>query len=326
MTPTTTATSFWIAEKERGELIEAPLPPPNEQELRIRTLYTGISRGTESLVFTGGVPASEHERMRAPFQSGDFTFPIKYGYMNVGQVEQGPEHLLGKTVFCLFPHQTHFNIAMESATVIPNGIPPKRAVLAANMETAVNALWDAQPCVGDKISVVGAGVLGSLVAYLASRITGCEVELIDVNPERAAIAKAFGIEFAQPQHAQHHRDLVIHSSATEQGLNKALELAGFEAMVLELSWYGDRKISINLGGTYHSQRLQIKSSQVGHVALRQRSRWSYQRRLELALSLLADPCLDTLISGESPFPELPNTLSWLNSAGNTSLCHRISYT
>lgn len=325
MTSNKTATAFWITQKECGELIPEHLPPPTDSELRIRTLFSGISRGTETLVFAGNVPKSEHDRMRAPFQSGDFTFPVKYGYMNVGQVEQGPEPLLGKCVFCLFPHQTAFNVPIESVTLLPEDVPPDRAVLAANMETAINALWDAQPGIGDKISVVGAGVLGSLVAYLAARITGCEVQLVDVNSERASIASILGVEFAQPHEAQRNRDLVIHTSATEKGLNNALELAGFEAVVLELSWYGVRPISLNLGGAFHSQRLQLKSSQVGHIAERQRSRWDYKRRLKLALSQLSDPCLDVLISGQGHFSELPETLRWLNSADNTSLCHRITY-
>jgi len=321
----TSATAFWISERERGELVKLDIPSPADTELRIRTLYTGISRGTETLVFAGRVPEDEHDRMRAPFQSGDFSFPVKYGYINVGTVEQGPHHLQGKTVFCLFPHQTLFNVPIESVTVLPAQLPPERAVLAANMETAINALWDAQPRVGDRISVVGAGVLGSLIAYLAARIVACEVQLIDVNPERAQIAKALGIEFAQPEQAQRNQDLVIHTSATEQGLNLALALAGFEATVLELSWYGNRPVSINLGSAFHSQRLNLKSSQVGHVASSQRPRWDYQRRLQLALSRLKDPCLDVLISGESHFSQLPETLQWLSSSDNTSLCHRITY-
>ena len=319
------STAFWISSVATGELIETTLPEPAGHEVRVRTLYSGISRGTESLVFSGKVPHSEHERMRAPFQEGEFGFPVKYGYINVGVVEQGPVALQGQTVFCLFPHQTRFNVPLESVTVIPSNVPPARAVLTANMETAINAIWDAQPCIGDRLSVIGAGVLGTLVAYLASRIVGCEVQLIDVNPERAELAKRLGLSFALPKPAARDRDIVIHTSASANGLNCALELAGFEATVLELSWFGSHSPAINLGQAFHSQRLQIKSSQVGHVAPVQRSRWSYQRRLALALSLLEDERLDHLISGESAFDELPETIAWLNTDGNTSLCHRIKY-
>ena len=319
------STAFWISSVASGELIETTLPEPAVNEVRVRTLYSGISRGTETLVFSGKVPASEHERMRAPFQEGDFSFPVKYGYINIGIVEQGPAALQGQTVFCLYPHQTCFNVPSELVTVIPANVPPARAVLAANMETAINAIWDAQPCIGDRLSIVGAGVLGTLVAYLASRIVGCEVQLIDINPERAELATCLGLAFALPQSAARDRDIVIHTSASAAGLNCALELAGFEATVLELSWFGSQSPAINLGQAFHSQRLQIKSSQVGHVATVQRSRWTYQRRLALALSLLDDERLDHLISGESAFCDLPATLSWLNTDGNTSLCHRIKY-
>lgn len=318
-------TSFWISAPAQGELIESSLPAPTAHEVRVRTLYSGISRGTETLVFSGKVPSSEHARMRAPFQEGEFSFPLKYGYMNVGVVEHGPDALEGQTVFCLYPHQTCFNVPVESITPIPASVPPERAVLAANMETAINALWDAQPGIGDQISVVGAGVLGTLVAYLASNVIGCEVQLIDINPDRAGLAKSLALDFAQPEKAAHNRDIVIHTSASSAGLNCAIELAGFESTVLELSWFGSQSPNINLGGAFHSQRLQIKSSQVGHIATAQRSRWSYQRRLALALSLLDDNRLDNLISGESAFCDLPATLSWLNHAENTSLCHRIRY-
>ena len=339
------ASALWITGISQSEIRQEALPAPLQNEVRIKTLYTGISRGTESLVYSGGVPASEHQRMRAPFQEGEFTFPVKYGYVNVGEVQLGPESLQGRRVFSLYPHQTHFNIAADAVTVLPEGVLPERAVLTANMETAINALWDAQPAIGDNISVVGAGLVGCLVAYLASRIAGCTVQLIDINDQRATIADSLGVNFAQPSEAQGDQDLVIHSSATEQGLNTALELAGFEATILELSWFGNRNPSISLGGAFHSRRLQIKSSQVGSIATSQRVRWNYQRRLQLALSQLTDPALDVLISGESPFSQLPETLARIagkstpatdsrkngaHVASQTSireqtLCHRITY-
>lgn len=320
-----TTTAFWINSKQEGELRTSPLPKPAQGEVQVRTLYSAISRGTETLVFNGNVPESEHARMRAPFQEGEFSFPVKYGYINVGIVEKGPDELLQKHVFCLYPHQTRFNVPAHAVTILPSNIPPQRAVLAANMETAVNALWDAQPNIGDRISVVGAGVLGSMAAYLAAEIKGCEVQLIDVNPDRASLAETLGVEFAKPHNASANRDLIIHASATGAGLDTALSLAGFEATVLELSWFGSQRTSITLGGSFHSQRLQIKCSQVGHVATNQRARWDYARRLRLALSLLDDSRLDALVSGESEFARLPETLQWLSATGNTSLCHRISY-
>lgn len=319
------ATAFWITATMQSEIRPVVLPPCTEDQVRIRTLFTAISRGTESLVYKGKVPPTEYERMRAPFQEGNFPYPLKYGYINVGRVEQGPDNFLGKNIFCLFPHQTQYVVPVSAITVLPDGVPPERAVLCANMETAVNALWDAAPAIGDKITIVGGGVVGCLVAWLAARIPGCDVELVDIKTECADVATALGARFCTPNEASDERDLIIHASASEQGLHTALDLAAFEATVLELSWYGDTEIRVPLGGAFHSKRLQLRSSQVGHIALSQRARWSYSRRLNLAMSFLHEPVLDQLISGESTFKELPETLKQLATEGRYTLCHRIRY-
>lgn len=319
------ADAFWITGESTGEIRTTSLPEPSPNDVTVSTLYSAISRGTESLVFRGAVPSSEHQRMRAPFQEGDFPWPVKYGYINVGQVEQGPEPLKGQTVFCLFPHQSHYVVAADAVTVVPATIPASRAVLCANLETAINALWDAQPSLGDHITVVGAGVVGCLVAWLAAAIPGCDVELVDINTGRAELAALLGARFRLPGEAQKDRDLVIHASASEQGLSTSLSLAGFESTVLELSWYGDRQVQVPLGQAFHSQRLQIRCSQVGHIAPGQRARWSYQRRLALAMKLLADDRLDALISGESDFATLPQSYAELMDGGQDVLCHRIRY-
>ena len=320
-----TATAFWITGKQRGELRTTELPPNGNDEVRVRTLYSAISLGTEALIYNNAVPVTEYQRMRAPFQEGEFPAPIKYGYMNVGQVEDGPTTLRGRSVFCLYPHQTHYIVPTDAVTLLPAGIPAERAVLAANLETAINALWDASVSIGDRITIVGAGVVGCLVGWLAKNIPGCDVELIDINTERAAVCKALGLKFSLPENAQDNRDLLIHTSATQNGLTTALQLAGFEATILELSWYGDKLITIALGGAFHSKRLQLRSSQVGQIAPSQRSRWNYKRRLTLALSLLTDDTLDYLISGESAFTDLPQTFQYLVNEGRHSLCHRIKY-
>lgn len=294
-------------------------------DVRVRTLYTGVSRGTESLVWQGRVPVSEYQRMRAPFQDGDFPFPVKYGYSSVGIVEEGPEALCGKPVFCLYPHQSRYVVPVDAVTPVPEAVPAGRAVLTANLETAINALWDAAPLVGDRISVIGAGVVGSLVAWLAAAIPGTDVELVDINPDRAPVAERLGVRFCLPESAATERDMVLHASASEAGLATALSVAGTEARVLELSWYGDRSVSVPLGQAFHSRRLELRASQVGMIAPRQRARWDYRRRLTLALQLLHSEALDVLISGESEFQELPATMDRLVMTGRDVLCHRISY-
>ncbi|MDI1258918.1 zinc-binding alcohol dehydrogenase [Aquabacterium sp.] len=320
------AQACWLTEPGHAELRTENLPEPGPDQVLVRTLHSGISRGTETLVFRGEVPSSEFDRMRAPFQAGDFPAPVKYGYTSVGRVEQGPAHLMGQTVFCLYPHQTHYVVPATAVHVLPPSVPPTRAVLAANMETAVNALWDAGPRVGDRIAVVGGGTVGLLVAWLAARMPGCQVQLVDTQEARRPVAKQLHVDFALPDAARDEADLVIHASGQSAGLATALNLAAFEATVLELSWYGERPVNVPLGGAFHSRRLTLKSSQVGQVATAQRARWSHLRRFELALSLLSDPVLDALITNASPFADLPEVLARLSASRlDATLCHRIDY-
>jgi hypothetical protein len=318
--------AFWITAPNQGEILQERLLPLPDDWVRVRTRFSGISRGTEGLVFRGEVPASEYQRMRAPFQEGEFPAPVKYGYINVGEVEQGPAELLGRAVYCLYPHQTRYQVPASAVTPLPDGLPPGRAVLAANMETAINGLWDAAPRIGDRISVVGGGTLGCLVAWLAGRIPGCRVELVDTNPARAPLAKALGVEFREPAAATADADLVVHASGAPAGLATALELAGFEATVLELSWFGSRPVTVPLGQAFHQRRLTLRSSQVGSVATAQRARWDYRRRMGLALSLLADDdVLDQLITGEDGFDDLPRVQARLAVDPGDTLLHRIRY-
>jgi NADPH:quinone reductase-like Zn-dependent oxidoreductase len=319
------ARAFWIAAPGRGEIRSEPIREPGHDEVLVETLFSGISRGTETLVFEGRVPTSEHERMRAPFQAGRFPAPVKYGYMSVGRVSHGPEALQGRAVFCLYPHQTRYIVPADAVYALPPDVPAERAVLAANVETAVNALWDGAPRLGDRIAVVGAGTVGCLVAWLAARIPGAEVELIDVDPDKAGAAAALGVPFCLPDRARPEADLVVHASGSPAGLGTALRLAAFEATVLEVSWYGDRQVAAPLGEAFHSRRLTLKSSQVGAVPPDRRARWPLRRRMELALRLLAARELDALIDGESAFEDLPALLPALARASAGRLCHRIRY-
>ena len=319
------ARSFWVVGPGCGEIRAETLREPTDQEVLVRTLYSGISRGTEALVFNGAVPASEFERMRAPFQAGDFPAPVKYGYNNVGLVEQGPSGMQGRVVFCLYPHQTRYVVPAEAVYLVPDDVPAERVVLAANLESAVNGLWDAVPRIGDRIAIIGAGTLGCLVSWLAAKIPGCSVELIDIDPDKASVAAALGVIFQSPQHAAAGADLVIHASATEEGLSTALRLAGFEAKVIELSWYGNRQPAVPLGEAFHSRRLSLRASQVGAIAPAQRDRWTSRRRMELVLRLLGYSALDALITGESNFDELPTLMQSIGMAPKGTLCHRIVY-
>ncbi|MGC4789121.1 zinc-dependent alcohol dehydrogenase [Micromonospora sp. DT178] len=319
------ARAFWLRTPGEGEIRSAPLAAPGPDEVLVRSRYSGVSRGTETLVFAGRVPADQHAAMRAPFQEGDFPAPVKYGYLNVGVVEQGPDELRGRTVFCLHPHQSAYVVPAGAVVPVPDGVPPARAVLAGTVETAVNALWDAAPLVGDRVSVVGGGMVGCCVAALLARFPGVRVELVDTDPVRASVAAALGVDFAPPQEAAGGRDLVVHASASAAGLQRSLELLRPEGTVVELSWYGDRSVALALGGAFHSGRLTVRGSQVGAVAPARRDSRSFADRLGLALELLADPAFDALLTGESRFAELPDVLARLTAGSLPALCHLITY-
>lgn len=319
------AQALWYSGPGQADIRQETLAPPGAGDVRVRALFGAISRGTEALVLAGRVPESEFERMRAPFMAGHFPYPVKYGYATVGRIEGGTEALLGRTVFTLHPHQNVFNIPASAAVVLPENLPPQRAVLAANMETALNAVWDAAPGPADRIAIVGAGVVGSLVAYLCGRIPGTEVTLVDINPARAELAKTLGIGFAKPETANGDCDLVVHASGHAAGLGTALALAGEEATVLELSWYGDASVAAPLGGGFHSRRLRLVSSQVGRIAPSHRPRWTHGRRLAAALDLLADARLDALLAPAVAFEDLPRRLPDILDASRGVLCQLIAY-
>ena len=321
MTSPQTARAFWVTAPGAGEIREETLVTPGTGEVLVEATYSGVSRGTEALVHAGRVPESEFERMRCPFQAGDFPAPVKYGYASVGVAQTGT--YAGQAVFCLYPHQSAYVVPESALVPLPHGVPPERAVLAANLETALNAVWDAAPRAGDRVSVVGAGVVGCLVAHLLAQIPGTEVELVDVAPARLAIAEALGVGFASPGGAERERDLVIHASGRPEGAPLALSLAAHEGTIVELSWYGDQAVTLPLGRDFHVRRLTLRSSQVGTVSPAARRRFTHRARLELALSLLRDERLERLIDAETTLADLPATLQRLATSGG--LCTRVRY-
>jgi threonine dehydrogenase-like Zn-dependent dehydrogenase len=319
------AHAFWLSTPGRGEIRPVTLPEPGPGDVLVRTLRSGVSRGTETVVFRGRVPPEQYATMRAPFQEGEFPGPVKYGYLNVGVVERGPAELDGRTVFCLYPHQTAYVVPAGAVTVVPADVPPRRAVLAGTVETAVNALWDAAPLVGDRVAVVGAGMVGCTVARLLSRFPAVQVTLVDVIAERAEAAAALGVGFAAPDEATGGRDLVVHTSATSAGLQLSLDLLGPEGTVIDLSWYGDTDVRLSLGGAFHSRRLGLRASQVGTISPARSGSRTTADRLALALELLRDPAFDALVTGESPFAELPAVMGRLASGSLPALCHTVTY-
>ena len=328
---TRVARALWYTAPGKVELRAVPLRPLQPGEALVRTLWSGISRGTERLVLSGAVSPGEHQSMRAPLQEGDFPFPVKYGYCATGVVEDGPRELIGRTVFCLHPHQDLFIAPVNMLALVPDAIPARRATLAANMETALNAHWDAGTGPGDRIAVVGAGVVGLMVAHLAARIPGTEVVVFDVDAGRRALVEALGAKFSLSPRSSRGEgenfdaDVVFHASVSAAGLNAAIGLAGMEGTIVELSWYGDKTVGVDLGGAFHSRRLKLVSTQVGQVSPGRRPRWSYARRLAAALSLLSDPALDALVGETIAFEEGPVRLPQILMPGAPGLAPVIGY-
>jgi 2-desacetyl-2-hydroxyethyl bacteriochlorophyllide A dehydrogenase len=317
--------ALWSVGPGRMALRSATVPAPGPGEVCVAARFSGVSPGTERLVLSGKVPESEWSRMRAPFQEGDFPFPVKYGYAGVGEIVAGDPDRLGETVFVLYPHQSLYCVPAEAALPLPEGVPAARGILAANMETALNGLWDGNASPGDHIAVVGGGIIGLLVAHLAARIPGTKVTVVDVDPAREIRARALGAGFATPETAPQDQDLVFHASGHPAGLDTALSLAGLEARVVEMSWYGTAPVTATLGGAFHSRRLTLRSSQVGRVPADRQARWSYGRRLSTALSLLREPALDALISPPVALTEAPERIPALLGPEGGGLMPLISY-
>jgi 2-desacetyl-2-hydroxyethyl bacteriochlorophyllide A dehydrogenase len=320
------ARALWTVAPGRAEIRDEELARPGPEQALVRTLASGISRGTERLVLDGRVPASQWAAMRAPLMAGEFPFPVKYGYAAVGVVEDGPAGLRGRRVFCLHPHQDRFVAPASMCIPVPEGVPDRRAVLAANAETAVNILWDARPLVGERALVVGAGVVGLLAAALLARVPGLDLAVCDSDPSRAGAAAALGLRFCAPEAAPGERDLVVHASGNPDGVRLALGSAGFEGRIVEASWFGDRPVSLPLGEAFHARRLSLVSSQVGAVATGMRGRRSHAERLALALALLEDARFDALLGpATTPFDELPAALPALLAAGSGGGCPVVTY-
>lgn len=324
MSSSVNANALWIVDTDRCELRDEILRDLEDGAVRVRMLYSGVSRGTERLVLQGKVPPSEAERMRGPHMGGDFPFPVKYGYAAVGRVEEGPSPLVGRVVFCLHPHQDMFIVPASAVTPLPEGLPAERGVLAANMETALNIVWDAKVTAGDRVCVFGAGVVGLLVAHLCAGMPGTEVTLVDPEASRRALADGFDLRFETPSSLDGEFDVLINASASDAALGQAINHAGSEARIVEASWHGEKPVTIPLGGAFHSRRLTLASSQVGSIPASHAARWDFSRRLAKALELLRDPRLDALISGESAFRDIETDYPAI-LADPATLCHRIRY-
>ncbi|UXM92400.1 zinc-dependent alcohol dehydrogenase [Paenarthrobacter sp. JL.01a] len=318
------ATAYWVTKSGDGELRPEAIENPKEEEALVRTLYSGVSRGTERVVHEGRVPERVADLMQAPHQEGEFPGPVKYGYLSVGVVEQGPEEWIGKTIFSLHPHQDFYVVPTSQLTPIPADVPARRAVLTGIVEVAINAIWEAGPRLGDRVAVVGGGLVGGVLATLLRKYPLSRLQLVDADPEKRNLADKLGIEFAEPGNADNDNDIVFHCSASNDGLKLSLQLAGDDSDVIELSWFADKEVTLPLGEDFHARRLNIRSSQVGAVALPRRHRRTNAQRLQEAAAQLKDPLFDTFLTSECQFQSLPSTLVKLFERPG-GFCHVVAY-
>jgi threonine dehydrogenase-like Zn-dependent dehydrogenase len=313
----TGARALWLEAPGRAALRDAELPPLAAGWSRVRAISSAISPGTERLVATGRVPAEVAETMRCPYMEGEFSFPVKYGYSLVGQLDDG------RLVHVLHPHQELAHVRTSDVRLVPDGISPERATLAANLETAVTALWDARIAPGERALVIGFGIVGSLVARLLSRVAGVEVTVVDRDAAKRELAASLGFHAMAEPAADY--DVAFGASGAPEEVQVALDAVGDEGRVVELSWLGTREVRLQLGGTFHSGRKQLLASQVSHIPPYLRGRWDYARRTRLVFELLRDPAFDAHITRTVAFEELPRFYEELCAGGAGGLSIAVRY-
>lgn len=321
------AREYWTEAAGSGGIRAADIPAPGPGEVLIETEVSGISPGTETLVHRGQVPAEVADLMAAPHQLGTLDFPVSHGYLNVGVVRRGPAELLGRRVFTLSGHRSHLVVPESACHVVAAEVPSERALLAGVAEVGLNAVWESQASLADRIAVIGGGLVGLVTALLAARVSPARLQVIETDPRRRAAAGELGLDAVPPEQADGDNDVVLHTSATQQGLRRSLEITGDDATVVEMSWYGDRQPPVPLGADFHARRLRLLASQVGEVAVPKRHRRSRRQRLGAALGLLDDR-FDALVTGSSPLERLPKVMDDFAEGADwtrSQLLHVVTY-
>lgn len=318
-------TALWHLSETHSEIRQIPSVLFLEGYCEIKALYSLISTGTERLVASGKVPEELHASMQVPYMEGSFSLPVKYGYSLVGEVVDGPENLKRKIVHLLHPHQDYCVVLAEDVFVIPREIPSQRAILASNLETALNALWDSGVSAGDKVMVAGFGIIGSLVVRLLTLMPAVQVMVIDTDPNRKKLAETMGFSTAHAEELDADFDLAFHCSGHETGLQTCIDKAGPEGKVIEMSWYGNKPVTLNLGGTFHSQRKSIISSQVSSLPASKQARWNFYRRKQVVFELLKNPAFDQHIAATIAFQELPALFEKIRKGQTDALSYGVSY-
>ena len=319
------AHGLWFLGANQFSIREETLRSPSTPYCVVKSICSGISQGTEQLVYSEAVPESIQHQMRCPYMGGDFPFPIKYGYSLVGEVVEGPENIVGRNVHMLHPHQDYGCVHPRDIYLLDDGILPEKAILASNMETAVNAVWDSQVTLGDRVLVVGFGNVGSLVARILSLSMGVEMFVTDTSALKRSMAQKMGFNVCEISQLKEEFDISFNVSASADGLQTAIDAVGYEGKIIELSWYGNRAVSLQLGGDFHIQRKTIISSQVSHIPSHRLARWDTIRRKKLVFSLLKQPEFEEHVTHNLRFSELPRILSESRSLFQDNLMIAVHY-
>ena len=290
------------------------VPEPGPGQVLVRALASGVSQGTELLLYRGQGPTPFDPSLDAP---GAPMYPRRYGYAWVGEVVDGPSDRLprGTRVFALAPHGDLHAINVGDARPIDASIPPRRAVLAASLETAVTCVWDSGVQLGDAVVVLGGGVVGLLVARLAAAAGG-RVRVVEPSPRRRAVAQALGVEAVSPEEddPRADADVVVEATGNPAVLDRAIAHAAHEAVVVVASFYGARVAPVALGADFHRRRLRLLSSQVSSLPASRAARWTTARRFDLVRSLLRDRSLDALVEGAHSFDDARAVFERLDGA------------
>ena len=315
------ARALWHTSASQSQIKEVELSA--NPACVVKSLYSLISTGTERLVSRGQVPHALYASMKVPYMEGEFSFPVKYGYSLVGEVQEGPEEILGKKVHLLHPHQDYCRVQASELTVLPGEVPPLRATLASNLETALNSIWDSGVSVGDRVLVVGFGIIGSLTARLLQSIAGVEVWVYDLDAQRSELASASGFHIVDRM--LYDFDIAFHCSSSSKGLQSCIDHIGFEGKVMEMSWYGEQAVELQLGGSFHQQRKQIISSQVSSIPSNHRARWDFNRRKAVVMELLKNPAYDQHLGEQVPFDKVPALFGNIRKGSLSALSWVIAY-
>ena len=322
-----TVLAYWVEAAGKGALRPTALPAPGPSDVVVCAEFSGISVGTERLVGNGLVPATSASTMACPGMVGSFALPICYGYSLVGTVDGGA--LAGRRVFTMHPHQQRAVVASERVVALPESLPAPRATLLPNLETAWNAVHDAELRDGDRerVVVIGGGAIGLLLAFVLSRVANATVVLADIDASRRRFASALPWigDVVAPDGVEPGRFAVaFHTSATSDGLQLAIDAVGFEGRVIELSWYGSKPVTVRLGESFHHQRKRITASQVATIAASHRAA-GRAARTAAVLDLLADPALDRLLAAPIPFERLPEAFARIYRGETIEPCPVVAY-